>query len=256
VDSATPWAASYPHVVVTGEEERGGPPTTYGAGIDKFKPGTSWTSTDTRFTYRIPLSTDAPPHLHVSATAHPGYESTLTYDTAPDSGTIPFELANRDGDGFPDFDDPCPDGAYSEPPTPWYNQRQHYGCPSETAPFTAAAFTTSARRAANALRRLWQNPRQRTMAMKRRSLRLAFTVPAGPGLLVARVAPVGGPPSFSVYGGRRCQAGRCVLRFKVNPKRVRSYARRKLQIGFTFVFGSNQRTAVTIVKGVRLRMPL
>src|SRR5262245_39352345 len=43
VDSSSPWGASYPHVVVIGEEVPDGPPTTYGAGIDKLTPGASWT---------------------------------------------------------------------------------------------------------------------------------------------------------------------------------------------------------------------
>jgi hypothetical protein len=178
-------------------------------------------------------------------------------DVAPDQGSVLFAAPDGDGDGTPDAADPCPGEAYSDPAPGWGNGYQHRGCPVALAPFTRAAFVASAKRSIRNFRAQWRDRARRAAIFGARRMTVPFRVPAGTGTVSMQVIPavIRAPPRASVYGARRCPAGRCAVRLKVVPEGVRTYASRKLQLLVRFVAGDGRRAVVTAFSEP-IRMPL
>jgi len=151
-------------------------------------------------------------------------------DAAPDQGSVEFAPSDRDGDKYPDAGDPCPDEAHRDPAPGWENGSNYYGCPVTPEPFSREMFLPAAQQATKAFRAKWANRRARARAMRRREIKVRFVVPAG--VTRVRMSAQGASGlaarSASVLGERVCDAGPCVVKLKVDPDRVREYARKPL----------------------------
>jgi hypothetical protein len=120
-------------------------------------------------------------------------------------------------------------------------------------PFSRAAFLVSAKRAWKTLRALWANRATRARAVRQGYIDVPFFVPAGSGRMLMDVFP-GGHTRASVFGRRRCSAGRCVVRLTVVAEGVRAYARRPLTLVEDFKTGTGRSTVQTDAL-LPLRMP-
>jgi hypothetical protein len=185
------------------------------------------------------------------------WRATLPGDAVPNTGSIAFAPPDADADGLPDSVDPCPASAFSEPARGWTADEQRDGCAARVAPFTAAAFKKTFKKAGKAFRALWRNHKRRAAAMRRERIDLRLRVPAGRGRVDASVTlrHPDAPRPPSVYGGRKCAAGRCVVRMKLVPEGVRAYRRKALILSVYFTTGRGH-NAITIGANTPLRMPL
>jgi hypothetical protein len=185
------------------------------------------------------------------------WRATLPGDAVPNSGSVAFAPPDADADGLPDSVDPCPARAFSEPAPGWTVDDPRDGCAAPAAPFTAKALKKAVKKAAKAFRAQWRNPRRRAAAMRTERIDLRLRIPAGRGRVQAAVAlrHPDAPRPASVYGDRRCRAGRCVVRMKLVPEGVRAYRRKALILEVIFSVGRGRNAVSTIVRAP-LRMPL
>jgi hypothetical protein len=184
------------------------------------------------------------------------WRATLPGDAVPNSGSVAFAPPDADADGLPDSVDPCPARAFSRPAPGWTAELRD-GCAARPAPFPAAAFRKTVKKAAKGFRALWRDHKRRAAAMRRERIDLRLRVPAGHGRVIASVSlrHPDAPRPASVYGRRKCAAGRCVVRMKLVPEGVRAYRRKALILTVDFTTGRG-RNALTTDATAPLRMPL
>jgi hypothetical protein len=177
-------------------------------------------------------------------------------DIAPNSGSIEFKLPDGDADGLPDVADPCPAQAFRAHAPGWSLDAPRDGCPAPAAPFTARAFKKAAKEANRSLRALWRHHSRRVKAIGSKKIDLGLRIPTGRGRVNAAVslAHPDGPRPPSIFGHRKCSAGRCAIRMKVVPEGVRAYRHKALILSFYFTTGKghNRQTTGAVT---RLRMP-
>jgi hypothetical protein len=247
--------AGPPDATVTAAEARitGGP--SFAVHTTDLVNGVDYYGATTRIEYAIG-DDDLPSFL--TALGGPfRWRATLPGDAVPNSGSIAFPPPDADADGLPDSVDACPARAFSEPAPGWTSEEQLDGCAAPAAPFAARAFKKTFKKAIKAFRAAWRNHKRRAAAMRRQRIDLRLRVPAG--RVRVRVSVTrrysDGPRPPSVYGGRKCAAGRCVVRMKLVPEGVRAYRRRALILSVNLTTGRG-RDALAMGARAPLRMPL
>lgn len=181
-------------------------------------------------------------------------------DVAPDSGTIAFNLPDKDSDGMPDAADPCPTEPFSTLNAPgWSVDEPRDGCSAPVAPFAAKAFKNVGKKAAKALRALWRNHARRAQAMSKGRIDVRLRVPGHTrGLVQASVvlAHPDGPRPQSAFGRHRCTGGKaCLVPLRLISEGVRAYRHKALHLVLSFSTGSGSKQ-LRAQYVAALRMPL